>query len=123
MDKIEDLIFDISNATDIVSSVSSWYYPDYKYVVNDVIGFGNQGYLIDFNYKFICLLELMCLGSGIPQTDLTDEEFSNFTSFFLFSPWGSKWQENFYPEKPPVCGQPLSKLLVILFSGHTSSSR
>ncbi len=97
LDKIEGLVFDLANATDIVSDVDDWYFPDYKTFVNDKIGFAGR------------------FPPGIPQVDLSLEQFSNFTSAFLFSPTGAKWANDFYPTSPAQCGEPLSLLELTTF--------
>jgi hypothetical protein len=49
----------------------------------------------------------------IPDTVLNATDFHNFTSLFLFSMEGSKYQPNFFTQPSPmVCGKPLEKIEV-----------
>eukprot|EP00095_Tigriopus_kingsejongensis_P000432 maker-scaffold171_size289870-snap-gene-1.38 protein:Tk00432 transcript:maker-scaffold171_size289870-snap-gene-1.38-mRNA-1 annotation:"conserved hypothetical protein" len=94
--KIDNLAKDLMGATDIIRSSSPWF-PEYQEYVNDHIGFGDNAI-------------------GIPGDQLNQEQFNNFTSRFLTSPMGSRWQPNFYPEEELICGSPLSALRMSTFT-------
>ena len=42
LDKIEDLVYSLDNATDIVASTNSWW-PEYKDYLNNNLGLGENG--------------------------------------------------------------------------------
>jgi len=80
-----------------IKVVNSWY-PDYKDYINTHIGVGDDG-------------------MGIPEEILPLADFSQYTSQFLFSPTGSKWQPSFYPEDDILtCGTPIAPLSLTTFS-------
>ncbi|TRY73596.1 hypothetical protein TCAL_03344, partial [Tigriopus californicus] len=96
LDQIDALAQSLALSTDIVRSTNAWF-PDYAEYVNHHIGFGDDGL-------------------GIPGEVLTPENFNNFTSQFLTSPLGSRWQPNFHPVEELVCGSPLTPLKMVTFS-------
>ena len=75
LDKIENLVSNLSAIPENIKSVSSWY-PGLKTYINDAVGVADDGV-------------------GVPQEILSLTNFNNYTSMFLFSPDGSKMATKF----------------------------